>query len=326
MDILILGGPQFLGRAMIDASLAAGHNVTVFNRGQTNPDLYPEIEKLRGDRDGDLGALSGRRWDAVIDNSGYVPRIVRQSAEALVDSAGRYVFISTISVYRDLTQAGLNEEGALGTLSDESVEEVNGETYGPLKVLCERAVQDIHGDRATIIRPGLIVGPHDHTHRFTYWVTRPARGGEMLAPSGPDYKLQVIDVRDLAEWTLRMIAADRGGIYNATGPDYELKLGKVLETARKVSGSDAAFSWASEGFLLQNKVAPWSDLPLWIPDAMKIHHVNVSRALSAGLTFRPIEDTIRDTLAWAKTQPAPDTPPGLSPEREGELLEALRSA
>ena len=326
MDLLILGGPQFVGRAMIDAALAAGHNVSVFNRGQTNPDLYPDIEKLRGDRDGGLDALAGRNWDIVIDNSGYVPRIVHQSAELLKDAVKRYVFTSTISVYRDLNTAGMDESYPLAELADESVEEVGGDTYGGLKVLCERVVQDTYGDRATIVRPGLIVGPHDPTDRFTYWVTRTARGGQMLAPSGPEFKTQVIDVRDLAGWMLRMAESDTAGVFNATGPDYDLTMGALLDTAKAVSGSDADFIWADETFLVANEVVPWSDLPLWVPDAWKLHYTNVDRALKAGLTFRPIEDTVRDTLTWAQTQPTPETPPGLSPKHETELLEALRNA
>lgn len=326
MDILILGGPNFLGRAAIDAALAAGHNVTVFNRGQTNPGLYPEIEKLRGDRDGQLDALRGRKWDVVIDNSGYVPRIVRQSAELLGDSAGRYVFISTISVYKDFDRAGIDEGYPLAALEDEAVEEVRGDTYGGLKVLCERAVRDIYGDRALIIRPGLIVGPHDPTHRFTYWATRVAHGGDVLAPVGSDYRIQVIDVRDLAEWALRMAEASASGIYNATGPDYGISLGALLETAKEVSGSDARFVWASEEFLLANNVTPWSLLPLWVPAGVKVHHTSIQRALDAGLKFRSLTQTVRDTLAWAQSAPPPDPPPaGLTPEREVELLAAWRA-
>lgn len=326
MDVLILGGPKFLGRAMIDAALAAGYNVTTFNRGQTNPDLYPEIEKLHGDRDGGTDALKGRKWDVVIDNSGYAPRIVRQSAEVLVDS-GCYIFISSISAYRDLEQGGITEDYPLATLEDETVEEVTGGTYGGLKALCERVVQDVFGERATIIRPGLIVGPHDPTNRFTYWVTRVARGGDVLAPSGPEFPVQVIDARDLAEWTLRLGEANTGGVYNATGPDYALTLGAILTTARGAAQSDANFIWASEEFLLANKVTPWSDMPLWVPSEVAIHLVDVARALAAGLTFRPIETTVRDTLTWARSEPAPDPPPaGLTAEREAELLAVLRAS
>ncbi|MBZ0302858.1 MAG: NAD-dependent epimerase/dehydratase family protein, partial [Anaerolineae bacterium] len=227
MKILLLGGPKFLGRAVIDAALAAGHTVTMFNRGQTNPDLYPQVEKLYGDRDGQLDPLRGRSWDAVIDTCGYVPRVVRQSAELLAEAVGRYVFISTISVYEDIV--GSSEDSALAVLEDETTEEVSG-AYGGLKVLCERVVQGVYGDRALIIRPGLIVGPHDPTDRFTYWVTRTARGGRMLVPAASDYPMQVIDVRDLAEWTVRMVEGDMPGVYNATGPAEPLTMGEMLDT------------------------------------------------------------------------------------------------
>lgn len=326
MDILILGGPKFLGRATIDAALAAGHTVSVFNRGQTNADVYPNIEKLRGDRDGDLDALRGRQWDVVIDNSGYVPRIVRQSAELLAGSVGRYIFISTISVYRDFDQTGIDEDYPLATLEDESVEEITGETYGGLKVLCERTVQDIYGERALVIRPGLIVGPHDPTNRFTYWVTRTAQGGDMLAPVSPEYDMQIIDVRDLTEWTIRMVEAGASGVYHATGPDTRLTLGKILETAQAVTGSDVNVIWADEAFLLENGVAPWMDLPLWMPGDVAVHKVSIDKAQAAGLTFRPLETTIRDTLAWAQTEPPPDPlPAGITRQREADLLAAWQA-
>jgi 2'-hydroxyisoflavone reductase len=326
MDILILGGPKFLGRATIDAALAAGHKVTVFNRGQTNADLYPEIEKLRGDRDGGLDALKGHTWDMVIDNSGYVPRIVRQSAELLADNVGRYIFVSSISVYKDFDVAGIAENYPVATLEDESVEQITGETYGGLKVLCEQAVQDVYGDRALIIRPGLIVGPHDPTHRFTYWVVRAAEGGDMLAPIDPEYDMQIIDVRDLTEWTIRMAEADTQGEFNATGPDYRLTLGTILDTVQKVSGSDANITWADEKFLLENEVRPWADLPLWMAGEVEVHKVSIAKALNAGLTFRPLDVTVRDTLTWAQANPAADPlPAGLTPEREAELLAAWRS-
>ncbi|MEO8456847.1 MAG: NAD-dependent epimerase/dehydratase family protein [Chloroflexota bacterium] len=325
--MLILGGPKFLGRATIEAALAAGHNVTVFNRGQTNPEDYPQIEKVRGDRDGQLDALRGRKWDVVIDDCGYVPRIVRQSAEALRDAVGRYVFVSTISVYKDLDSGGIDEEYPVATLSDESVEVVDGETYGGLKALCEQVVQDVYGERALVIRPGLIVGPHDPTNRFTYWVTRTVRGGEMLTPVGPQYPMQVIDVRDLAEWTLRMAADGAGGVFNATGPDYDLTLGTALAIAREVSKSDAKFVWASEEFLLASKVTPWAEMPLWMTGEVKVHEMSIDRALAKGLTFRRLETTVRDTLAWAQSEPAPNPPPaGMTAEREDELLAAWRAA
>jgi 2'-hydroxyisoflavone reductase len=323
MNILILGGTVFLGRHIVEAARARGHNVTIFTRGQHGADLFPDVEKLRGDRDGNLAALEGRRWDAVIDTSGYVPRIVRQSAEALKDSAGHYTFISTLSVYPDMSISGINEETPVATMEDERIEEVTGETYGPLKVLCERAVEDVFPGRALIIRPGLIVGPNDPTDRFTYWPHRIAEGGEVLAPGGPEHGTQVIDVRDLSEWTVRMVEEGRTGVYNATGPDYRLTLGTLFDTCKRVSGSDATFTWIPDETLLARGAGPWMEVPLWMPASewSGFDSFDVRRAVAAGLTFRPIEETVRDTLAWDATRPTDgDLKAGMSRERERELL------
>lgn len=320
MRILLIGGPKFVGRALIDAALRAGHTLTMFNRGQTNAHLYPDAEKLQGDRDGQLDALRGRQWDAVVDTSGYVPRIVKQSADLLADSVGRYVFVSTISVYPQI--AGADENAPLATLEDESVEAITGETYGALKVLCEKAVQSTYGERATIVRPGLIVGPHDPTDRFTYWVIRAAQGGTMLAPESPEYPVQVIDVRDLAEWTIRLVEADTPGVFNATGPDTPLTFGMMLDTCRSVAGSDTKTAWASAEFLKEHEVAPWSEIPLWIPGEAW-GTVNIQHALNAGLTFRSLADTVRATLDWVQREPRPEPlQAGLQPAREAELLAA----
>jgi 2'-hydroxyisoflavone reductase len=244
----------------------------------------------------------------------------------LADSVGCYVFVSSISVYRDLNQPDINEEYPLATLSDETVEDVGDDTYGGLKALCERAVQQVYGERALVIRPGLIVGPHDPTNRFTYWVTRAAQGGEVLAPIGPHYAVQVIDVHDLAEWTVRMAEAEASGVFNATGPDYPLTLGAILQTATDTTASDARFVWASEEFLLANDVTPWSELPLWERSDVKVHYVSSTRALAAGLTFRPLKITVRDTLDWARSLPPADPrPAGLTLRRERQLLSAWRS-
>lgn len=323
MKLLILGGTVFLGRHLVEAALERGHAVTLFNRGQHNADLYPEVEKLRGDRDGDLSALEGRQWDAVIDTSGYVPRIVRASAELLKDSVEHYTFISTISVYSDPSIPNMDENAPVGTLEDETVEEVTGETYGPLKVLCERAAEEAMPGRALVIRPGLIVGPLDPTDRFTYWPARVARGGEVLAPGSPDQPVQFIDGRDLAEWTIRMVEARQTGTYHATGPDYRLEMGPFLEACREVAANDARFTWASEEFLLAQEVAPFTELPLWLPqEVANLSAVNLSKAISAGLTFRPLEVTIRETLEWNATRPPYEPRAGMKPEREQALLEA----
>jgi 2'-hydroxyisoflavone reductase len=330
MRILIIGGTRFLGRHLVEAALERSHEVTLFNRGKSNPDLFPQLETILGDREKDVNKLgeAGRIWDAVIDVAGYVPRIVHLSAEALKENVGRYVFISSVSVYADFKKVGIDESYPVGKLQDETVEEINGETYGPLKALCEQAVQNIYGERALIIRPGLIVGPHDPTDRFTYWPVRLARGGEVLAPQKPEAAIQVIDVRDLSDFIIKLIQENASGVYNATGPDYELTIGKLLEVSKQVSGSDADFKWASVEFLNQNKVEPWSDMPTWVPDdeeGVGFARVDVSKAIEAGLRFRPLEETVRDTLAWAQTRP-PDHPwrAGLTPERETQVLTALR--
>ena len=328
MRILIIGGTRFLGRHLVEAALDRRHEVTLFNRGKSNPDLFPQLETILGDREKDVNKLQDRIWDAVIDVSGYLPRIVRLSAEVLEPNVRRYVFISSISVYADFKKAGIDESYPVGKLQDETVEEITGETYGPLKALCEQAVQDIYGERALIVRPGLIVGPHDPTDRFTYWPVRVARGGDVLAPQGPDAATQIIDVRDLAEFVIKLTEENALGVYNATGPDYELTMGKILETSKQISNSNANVKWASADFLNQNKIEPWSDMPAWIPDdeeGVGFARVDISKAIQAGLAFRPLEETIRDTLEWEKTRPTDhEWRAGLTAEREAEALAKLK--
>jgi 2'-hydroxyisoflavone reductase len=327
MKILIIGGTVFLGRHLVDAALARGHTVTLFNRGQHNPELYPEVEKLRGDRDGGLDALRDRQWDVVIDTCGYVPRVVRASANLLAGAVERYAFISSISVYPQFPEPGMDESAPVGTLADPSIEKVTGESYGPLKALCEQAVEAALSGRTLVIRPGLIVGPHDPTDRFTYWPHRVSRGGEVLAPGRPDRHVQVIDVRDLAEWTIAMVEGRQTGVFNATGPATPLLFDDVLEVSRTVSGADARITWVSEAFLAEREVGPWIELPLWIPesdpDTRGFSDVSVARAIEAGLRFRPLADTVRDTLAWVAERPEGHTwRAGLAAEREAELLAA----
>lgn len=325
MKLLVIGGTRFLGRAIVNHALAAGHEVTLFNRGQSNPDLYSgQVETLVGDRDGGLGVLDGRSWDAVIDTCGYIPRLVRDSASKLKDAVGHYTFISTLSVYSDATQSGQDESGTLGTIDDETVEEVNGETYGPLKVLCERAATEVMGaERALHVRAGLIVGPHDLSDRFTYWPARVARGGEVLAPDSPERGVQFVDVRDLAAWTVRATKARLAGPYNATGLNDRLTLGQLLQTCREVSGSDAQFTWVSESFLLENEVGAYVEMPLWVPaEYASFETFNCQKAIDAGLQFRPLADTVRDTLTWQATRPPNyQWRGGLTPQREAELLQ-----
>ena len=328
MKLLIIGGTRFLGRALVDEAQSSGNELTLFNRGRSGPDLYPDIEQIHGDRDGGLGALAGRRWDAVIDTCGYVPRLVRAAAEYLADRVDHYTFISTLSVYAEPIPAGLDETGALGVLAEETVEEITGETYGPLKALCEQAATEAMAGRALHVRAGLIVGPHDQSDRFTYWPARVARGGEVLAPVAPAYGVQFIDVRDLARWTLLATAARLRGSYNVTGPRRPLPIGQLLDTCRAVSGSDARFTWVDEAFLLDHEVAPFTELPLWVPaEYGGFNAFNIDKAVAAGLTFRPVADTVRDTLAWAGQRPADyEWRNGLAAERETVLLAAWHAA
>ena len=328
MKILLIGGTRFLGRHLVNSARSRGHIVTLFNRGQTNPNLFMQVDKIHGDREKDLDQLTGH-WDAVIDTCGYFPRIVRMSAEALKDKAAHYVFISSISVYSDFSKIGIKESDPVGKIENETMEEITGESYGPLKALCEKAVQDVFGIRSLIVRPGLIVGPHDPTDRFTYWPVRIAHGGEVLAPDRPDVLTQVIDVRDLAKFIIDLVEQNVSGVFNATGPDHELSLGRLFDTCKLIGNSDAKFKWAPLEFLNQNNVAPWSDMPVWLPDTGEdagFARVDISKALRAGLKFLSLEETVHDTLEWANSRPADhEWKAGLKPEREKELLNLLNN-
>ncbi|MDT4953752.1 MAG: hypothetical protein QOJ02_1890 [Acidobacteriota bacterium] len=334
MKILIIGGTVFLGRHLVEAALVRGHEVTLFNRGLRNPELFPEVEKIFGDRNSNLDALGSRRWDAVIDTCGYLPRAVRASAELLSHWADHYTYISSVSVYEDRTRPGTNEDSPLCKLTAEqvraaeSVELVNpivavnyGELYGGLKVLCEQAAEKAMPDRTLVIRPGLLVGPLDYSDRFTYWVRRVARGGEVLAPEPSRRQVQLIDDRDLAEWVVRLAEGRQTGIYNATGPDYPLTMRRILEECKAVSRSDATFTWVGEEFLIEQGARPWSEVPLWIPEVDDV--VSCEKALAAGLKFRPLAETIRDTLEWEQKRP-PDVKllAGIEPDKESGILQA----
>jgi 2'-hydroxyisoflavone reductase len=323
MDLLILGGTRFLGRYLVEAAQEDGHRVTLFNRGLSGPDLFPEVETIKGNREGYLSALRGRRWDAVIDTCGYVPRVVRASAGLLADAVDHYTFVSSISVYSDVIGAGADESAPVEELEDPTVEEVTGETYGGLKALCERAAEEEMPGRVLSVRPGLISGPHDPTDRFTYWPRRVADGGEVLAPDRPELQVQFIDVRDLAAWMVRMSAEQQTGTYNATGPDYELRMGKLLEECEAVSDGEAQIIWVSEEFLEESGVEPFTEMPLWVPrEYAGMQAVDCGRAIAAGLTFRPVSQTVRDVLEWDSTRVEADLAAGLKPERERELLSA----
>ncbi|HEY8103972.1 MAG TPA: NAD-dependent epimerase/dehydratase family protein [Gaiellaceae bacterium] len=307
LKLLLLGGTKFLGRAVVEAALARGHELTLFNRGQTNPELFPEAEHLRGDRTDNLSALQGRSWDAVVDPSGFVPHVVRESAELLRDS-GRYVFVSSVSVYADFdeTRSEADPVAELGDGPADALAE-DSSNYGALKALCEAEVQRVFGDRSLIVRPGLIGGPHDPTGRFTYWARRLERGGEILAPGPPERRTQFVDVRDVAEWIVHAVEQELSGTFNATN--------EAISWRELLAGAEV--TWVTDAFLLEREVGQWMELPLWIAEGD--FEADVGRAVAAGLRFRPLAET----LAGAASAPAVDGV-GLTPEREAELLAAWR--
>ena len=330
LRLLVLGGTAFLGPALVEQALAEGHHVTLFNRGKTAPDLFKgvdQVETLLGDRNGQLDALQGRDWDLVIDTSGYVPRHVKLSAELLAPHVGHYVFISTISVYASFAKPN-DESSPVARLTDPTVEQVTGETYGGLKALCEEAAEAAMPGRVTNIRPGLIVGPRDRTDRFTYWPARVAAGGEVLAPGTPQDGVQWVDVRDLAAFVLRTGEQRVRGVFNACSAPGEFSIGALLDSCKRVSGSDARFTWADSAFLANQQVAPWSDMPVWIPpegEEVAAARVSNRRAVKAGLHIRGADETVRATLDWHRTRPAEQQAKlrsGLSREREAAVLAA----
>lgn len=320
MKILVLGGTQFVGRHIVEAALNSGHEVTLFNRGKSNPELFPNAETLIGDRDGKLDALKGRSWEAVIDVNGYVPRLVRDSAHLLVDLVEIYAFISTIAVYADHGIPSQIETAPLAELSDPTDESITTDTYGGLKAFCEQQIWNEFPDQALILRPGYIVGPHDHTDRFTYWVRRISQGGEMLAPGSPEIPIQFIDGRDLAEFTLRMTESRESNVYNVTGPKHALTWGQFFTQCKAILDVETQFTWVDETFLSVNDIKD-RDLPMWpTEDFRGSMETNIQKAISAGLTFRSLKDTVEDTLEWHKVHGVHRT--GLEPARESELLEA----
>jgi 2'-hydroxyisoflavone reductase len=329
MRLLVLGGTVFLGRHLVEAALAQGHDVTIFNRGRHNPELFDGVRKLRGDRDGDLGALRGSRWDAVVDMSGHLPRAVRDVAAALSDAVEHYTFVSTLAVYAGFPKVpDLSEDAPLLTPPPEpAADQVTPATVGPLKVLCERALEQSLPGRSLVVRAGLLAGPYDPTDRFTYWPRRVAQGGEVLAPGRPGLRVQLIDARDLAEWILECAQARRTGVYNATGPARPLTMSQLLETCKRESDSDATFMWPDDEFLIGAGVKPRMELPLWMPGAPGAARVDCRRALAAGLRWRSLGETARDTLAWDESRGAAlPRRAGITPEREAQLLEAWRTA
>jgi 2'-hydroxyisoflavone reductase len=326
MRLLIIGGTRFVGRHLVNAALARGHQVSLFTRGQSNPDLFPQAEHLTGDRGVDLSALDGKRWDAIVDTCGYVPRVVKMAAEKLKDAVDLYCFISTISVYEDPVQAGADEDAPLKKLTDETTEEVTGETYGGLKVLCEQAAEAVMPGRVLTVRPGMIVGPYDPTDRFPYWTDRIATGGEVLVPGKPERRVQMIDARDMGVWIVKMLEAGKTGIYNATGPNYDLTWGEWMETCKQEGSPTTSFTWVTDEFISANQsqeAGPgFTPLPFWVPEPYDgIFAVSINRAVNDGLTFRPLAETVRDTQAWFATLPADHTRrAGPTRAQEADLL------
>lgn len=319
MNLLVLGGTKFLGIAVVEAALAAGHEVTMANRGQTRPELFPDVERIQVDLHGDLAPLAGRAWDGVVDlDPTQLARQTRRRAEALRDAVDHYVFVSSISAYSDLSTPPSEDSPVFEPLDPEP-EEFSTEHYGALKAGSERAVLELFGERGAVVRAGLIVGPHDPTDRFTYWPRRLAEGGDVLAPGRPEAPVQFIDARDLGAWLVHLAAEQIGGVFIGTGPS--LPLGETLERIAAAVGTEVRLVWVDDAALLAAGVEPWMELPLWLPqgdgyDGMQ--RADISRALAAGLTFRPLEETARDTLEWSLE--ADEQRPTLTREKEREVL------
>jgi 2'-hydroxyisoflavone reductase len=335
MEILVLGGTHFVGRHLVDAARAAGHTVTVFNRGRT-PLPWDDVEQLIGDRGkGDLESLRGRGWDACLDVNGYLPQYVRASAELLADRVARYAFISTASVYVIPGSPPIEETGELHAAPAHEAETLDMELYGPLKVACEQAVERIFPERALILRPGIVAGPYDPTNRFPWWVERVARGGEVLAPGTPVSPVQLVDGRDLAAFSLGLMGREATGIFNLCGPPSSF--GELIAACKQGTGSDATPVWVSDEHLLAAGVEPYHELPLWLPDEPDnrvFYSFSNARARAAGMQLRPLAETARDTWEWLSAVRAGDVPPpvtggyaalGLAPEREAELIRSSQS-
>ena len=348
MKLLVLGGTVFLGRHVAESALQRGHSVTLFNRGTREVPFAGDgagagrVESLKGDRYLDLSALAGRRWDAVVDTCGFIPSAVRATAERLASAVAHYTFVSSGSVYDPISAPDYDETAPVGTIdaatlaavearvrAEGASQETLGAAYGPLKALCEEAAEAAMPGRVLSVRAGLIVGPFDRSDRFTYWVRRLARAGEVLAPAPADQPVQLVDVRDLAAWIVRMAEERRSGVYNATGPERRTSLGTILEVSARALGTHPRFVWAEESFLLEQKVAPWTGLPLWVPQENPATRfmltADCAPAVAAGLTFRPLSETVRATREWDEARDEPPLQAGLADEREQEILAAWRA-
>jgi 2'-hydroxyisoflavone reductase len=322
--ILVIGGTRFVGRAFVEEAARRGHDITLFHRGNAEPDDLVEVEHLHGDRDGGLDVLSGRRWDAALDVCAYIPRAVNELAAVIGGSVSHYTLVSTLSVYDDLPVGATESAPMFGPPFPRS-EEVTGETYGPLKVACEQEAQKEFDGRLLIIRPGYIVGPHDYSDRFTYYVRRAAAGGEMLAPGPPEEPFQGVDVRDLGIFMLDRMEADDVNDYGVVGPGGRVTMRDLLETARDLARADTTLAWATPDFL-----GARGDVdrlfPMWHPNEPGAHTFDASKAIAAGLRHRPFRETIADTLAWDRGRGSPPLRAGLSADEERDLLAARRSS
>lgn len=336
LRILMLGGTRFIGLHMTALALERGHTLTFFNRGRTNTDRFPDIERIQGDRNGQIDGLKDREWDVVIDNSGYVPRHVTLTAELLAPRVKQYVFVSSISVYPDFS-APRDESSPVGKLEDETIEKVDGETYGPLKALCEQAAERAMPGRVTVIRPGLIVGPDDNTDRFTWWPARAARGGEFLAPGSPKDAFQVIDVRDLAAFAINAAENHHTGTYNLVSNPNGFRFGELTDAcitsanrlAKPTDKPRAVFVPA--GFLEEHQVAPWSEMPAWLPakgEEAAFAGTSNRAALAKGLKITPLKKTVHDTLAWHLKRPSEEQQnlkAGIAPDKEAAVIAAWKA-
>jgi 2'-hydroxyisoflavone reductase len=335
LRILILGGTGFIGPQQVSYALARKHQLTLFNRGKTNADLFPSVPRLVGDRNepGGHDALKKGTWDVVIDNPTTNPKWVRDAGQALKGRVGQYIFVSTISVFKDYSAVGIDENGPLHDPTDiEKPFDRDGRFYGPNKVRSEiEAKAQFGADKVTIVRPGLIVGPGDLSDRFSYWPVRIDKGGDVVAPGTPNDPAQYIDVHDLSEWIVRLAEQRTIGTFNATGPKSPTTIAEMLYGIKAVTTSDAKFIWVPADFLTQQQVRPWSEMPVWIPpvgDTLGFMRINCQKAYAAGLTFRPLADTAKSTLDWYKTRPAAEQEKaraGLPPEKEKAVLAAWRA-
>lgn len=336
LRILILGGTRFIGLHMTALALQRGHQLTFFNRGKTKADRYPDVERIKGDRNGEIDGLKDREWDVVIDNSGYVPRHVRLTAELLAPRVKQYVFTSSISVYPDFS-VPRDESAPVGKLADETIEKVDGETYGPLKALCEQAAERAMPGRTCVIRPGLIVGPDDNTDRFTYWPARAARGGEFIAPGSPGDAFQVIDARDLAAFVINAVENGHNGVFNLVSNVDEFKFGQLTDACIASANKRASPKekpravYLPAEFLEEQKVAPWSEMPVWLPakgDEAAFAGTSNRAAVARGLEITPLKKTVDDTLAWHLSRPAEEREnlkSGIAPDKEATVLAAWKA-